>query len=515
MLVSPAYLAQLATPISGSVGSLVAVVTVVVVLIAVIWILFKNSKWQKFSRQRRETTQAALEKKVKDARTQLLYADETVRTAKDEISFASIEFGVTSLDQLKSAITTAEQGLASSYQLLARIDAAASLNEQAQLAEGIARELNRVLPPLSTALEQLQAQRNAQASVESRAVDLGERITDTERKVSSAESELRALQAAYSKQAIASLLDNPAQARQLLRDAKTTLEEMRQVLRTDKSLAVQKAELCQHQVVLAQLQIDAITNARQTIQNAGQMLTGAIGSITQDLSDVSRLAADQKVFQPLVDEAHAAIEQAQQAVRGEGDALVALERIHNAEEALDAALEPLRSAEEARNRTIVQTRERINQVEILVNQADSEIQRRRSNLSLEARSDIAQARSGLEKAKQVLESDPQQALQSVANAERLARLAIQKAQTSQSYSWDFDMSNPWTWATMGTALEVIDGALDMVSQFSRRHHRPKSFGSPHKGKGAPPPKPFEFGPPGSRSGRSGSRPPGSRPPRFR
>lgn len=456
---------------------MMVVLLVTFLAIVVILILFRRSKLRRISERRNESSKVSLEKKVQEARTQLLYADETVRTAKDEVVFATAEFGINSVDQLKMNLDNAERGLAYGYQLLAQINEATSLGDQAKLAEQLQQVIKQVIPPLAASLEKLQEQRNAEASLESRVADLQERIADMERQISASEGELVALQTAYPPQAVASLLDNPEQARKLLDSARSALERMQLALTQDRTSALQKAELCQRQIALAKLQVDAIMNARQTIENASQMLAGAIGSITQDLNDVTRLVQDQSAFQPLVEEARAAISEAQQAARGQGDAVAALERIHNAEETLDAALAPLRSAEDARNRVTSQARERINQVEILVNQADAEIQRRRSNLSLEARSNITQARSQLNGARQIINTDPQQALRMAAEAERFARQAIQKAQSVSSFGdgEDFDMEDVMLWTTViGSAL---GGALGQRHRGRRMPTPPRNFGS--------------------------------------
>lgn len=463
------------------VGGALLVAFGVVLLIVVVLMLFRRSRLKKVVAKRTSRSQESMQKRVTEARTQLLYADEAVRTAKDEVTFASAQFGVSSVDEMKAQVEAAEAGLARGYQLLAQMDAAETLGQQAQIAKEINQIINQVMPPLAASLSALQQQRNAEADLDSRARELRERIADMQGQLAAAQGELKALKAAYPAQAIESLLDNPAQTRTLLDSAEQALAQMEELLPTDRSGALQKAELCAHQISLAKLQIDAIMNGRKTIQNASKMLASAIGSITADLNDVARLVADQSVFAPLVDEAKAAIGVAQNAARGESDPLAALERLHAAEEALDAALAPLRSAEETQKRAADQARERLNQVELLVARADEAVQQKRSALSLDARSEVSQANAQLEAARGAVDSNPDYAMQCCAQAERLARSALQKAQSAPIQNDNFDMEDVLLWTT------VIGSTIGMASRRAGRFRGgpgPRwggGFGSGHGG----------------------------------
>ena len=78
----------------------------------------------------------------------------------------------------------------------------------------------------------------------------------------------------------------------------------------------------------------------------------------------------------------------------------ALEALRTAEATLDAALEPLRSAEEALERKNGAASDRIAEAEALVEQADRHVQGRRGAVDLDTRSQLSQAHSAL--ARQVL-----------------------------------------------------------------------------------------------------------------
>ena len=98
---------------------------------------------------------------------------------------------------------------------------------------------------------------------------------------------------------------------------------------------------------MAKHQTDAIFSAKSDLDAIRDRLVAAISSISSDITDVDNLDTDPTVFDPMVADARAAIKEAQAALANNGDPLAALEHLRMAEATLDAALEPLRTKEEA------------------------------------------------------------------------------------------------------------------------------------------------------------------------
>ena len=194
------------------------------------------------------------------------------------------------------------------------------------------------------------------------------------------------------------------------------------VLQQQMNAAANALDTARRAMAMASHQMDAIFAAKNDLSAIEDTLTRAIASITSDLSDVTRLGADQVAFAPLVADAHTAVDKAQSARSGIGDPLIALEELRTAEATLDAALEPLRSEEDAEKRRRTSASQRIAEAETLLEQADRYVQGRRGAIDLDTRSQLAQAHSALSEARAATESA--EAASHAATAATLARQVL-------------------------------------------------------------------------------------------
>ena len=128
---------------------------------------------------------------------------------------------------------------------------------------------------------------------------------------------------------------------------------------------------------MANHQTDAIFSAKSDLDAIRDRLVAAISSISSDITDVNELHTDPAVFNPMVADAHAAIAEAQAALANTGDPLAALEHLRMSEATLDAALEPLRTKEEAYEKARAAAEAQISLAESAVSQAQRYVQGRR------------------------------------------------------------------------------------------------------------------------------------------
>ena len=359
---------------------------------------------------------------VDEANRQLLSADEQVRSADDELAFAQAQFGALRTQEYGASLQAARAAVSQCFALQQQMNTAASDAHRASLA-------TRIMDALGTAMNDLTEKQRAFASMRDERADLPrqirearEQLAEFEGRLADTKAELASVSALYPGQMVASLLDNPDQARALLDSAQGALDSAEEAAASSPDAAANALDTARRAMAMASHQMDAVFAAKTDLSAIEDTLTRAIASITSDLSDVTRLGADQAAFAPLVADARKAVDDAQRARSGTGDPLGALEALRTAEATLDAALEPLRSAEEALERKNGAASDRIAEAEALVEQADRHVQGRRGAVDLDTRSQLSQAHSALSKARAAAE--PTEAASHAASAAALARQVL-------------------------------------------------------------------------------------------
>ena len=331
-----------------------------------------------------------------DLARMLLDADDVVRASEDEIEFARAQFGPDAVASFSSAIDNARALVSRGFALQRGNEDGSNPVSTQEMNEFINR-LNAAMNQLVQERQSFTERRNKEANIGEQVSDLLDSIAQTRNQISQAQMDLQTLKLAYSAEAIASLIGRPDQARALLDQAETSAKEALAAQQSGQN-AYETLEVARRALALARHQLESITQAPDQLARSSELLTAAIGSITSDISDVTRLKADPVAFKPLVDSAQAAISGGHAAQNGQGDPLAALESLRLAEASLDEALAPLRSAEERAQRAQ-------SGIDALLSQADSEVARANQHITshgslvgFDARSQLSFARSALQNA---------------------------------------------------------------------------------------------------------------------
>ena len=357
---------------------------------------------------------------AQEANRQLLSADEQVRTATDELNYARAQFGLNSTDEFARAIEAGKAAVSRGFSAQGQMNSATAPAEQLRLATAIMQDLGANMNPLSTIQASFATKRAEQASLPERIAEsrerLAEELTDLER----AKSELASISTLYPAQMLASLQDNPEQASALLTSARSALDTAEASAPTDRAHAASALDTALRALTMANHQTDAIFSAKSDLDAIRDRLVAAINSISADITDVNELDTDPAVFNPMVADAHAAIAEAQAALANMGDPLAALEHLRMSEATLDAALEPLRTEEEAYEKAYAAAEAQISLAESAVSQAQRYVQGRRGAIDLELRSTLNNAEAALSTAHRLLEDDPESASSHAMNARALA-----------------------------------------------------------------------------------------------
>lgn len=363
----------------------------------------------------------------------LLQADELVRSAADELDFARAQFGETKTDAYAKALSVAQAGIAKAFASQQTMNEASDSRSRTEAALTLQHELNQVMPALVEQQKAFSQLRDEEASVPTQATDVKTRILEAIAALPSVEAELTALQTLYSSTTVASLMDNPQQARALLDSASVAANQATSLATSDPSAALVQLDIARRALAMAGHQTEAIMSAKHDLAAANEVLTKAIASITSDLSDVTTLKADSAAFAPLVAEAQKAVAKAQSARAGSGDPLAALENLRLAESQLDAALEPLRSQADARERKVQVARNAVSDAQAQYARANSYIQGRRGVIPLDVRSTLAEAKAELDQAVALVQTDPDQAMTLAKSARSVALTVLSTPINDPSY----------------------------------------------------------------------------------
>lgn len=363
----------------------------------------------------------------------LLQADELVRSAADELDFARAQFGETKTDAYAKALSAAQAGIAKAFASQQTMNEASDSRSRTEAALTLQHELNQVMPALVEQQKAFSQLRDEEASVPTQATDVKTRILEAIAALPSVEAELTALQTLYSSTTVASLMDNPQQARALLDSASVAANQATSLATSDPSAALVQLDIARRALAMAGHQTEAIMSAKHDLAAANEVLTKAIASITSDLSDVTTLKADSAAFAPLVAEAQKAVAKAQSARAGSGDPLAALENLRLAESQLDAALEPLRSQADARERKVQAARNAVSDAQAQYARANSYIQGRRGVIPLDVRSTLAEAKAELDQAVAFVQTDPDQAMTLAKSARSMALTVLSTPINDPSY----------------------------------------------------------------------------------
>lgn len=402
-------------------GLFVLFLLLVVGIIAIAIGVARSSRRNRLAaRQAAQVDAESAARATQEANRQLLSADEQVRTATDELNYARAQFGLNSTDEFARAIEAGKAAVTRGFSAQAQMNSATAPAEQLRLATAIMRDLGSTMNPLSAIQASFATKRAEQASLPDRIAEARERLAEELTDLERAKSELTSISALYPPQMLASLQDNPEQAEAILTSARTALDTAQASSTTDRAHAASALDTALRALTMANHQTDAIFSAKADLDAIRDRLVAAINSISADITDVNELDTDPTVFNPMVADAHAAIAEAQAALANNGDPLAALEHLRMSEATLDAALEPLRTKEEAYEKAYAAAEAQISLAESAVSQAQRYVQGRRGAIDLELRSTLNNAETALSTARRSLEDDPEAASAHATNARALA-----------------------------------------------------------------------------------------------
>ena len=386
---------------------------------------------------------------VEQLRTQagsaLVQADDTVRAAAEELSYAQAQFGLSATDSFTAALDSARKHLSRCFELRKILDDDIPETEpqQRQMYTEILQRCSEAVGEIRAQEEAFNKRRGIEANLPTSIAETAQRADETEQAIVMAETILVTLSAAYPASSLTSVAQAPEQARRLLTAGRTALDQARaSVEASQEATAVEQVRIAQGSIAQAGQLAAQVTGARERLQSAAKDLETAIASISSDLVDAQRLegAVPAATLAPLVADAEAAVAEGRQAsgASPSGDPLAALDHLARAEAAIDAALAPAREREENDSRARASLGSRLARLNSQVESVTSYITTYRGAVGPSARTALSEAARHATAATTVQSTDPVAALAEVAAAEPLVAQAQALAEADvrgSSSSW--------------------------------------------------------------------------------
>jgi hypothetical protein len=394
----------------------------------------------------------------------LVRIDDAVRSSEQELGFAQAEFGPDATREFEQVLARAKQQVTEAFRLRQTLDDDVPDTEP-QIRDTATRIL-RTVGAVSAALDAQKESFDKLRHVRSRATEslaAHERSAATQRaRVEASRTALASLAATYPASAIASVAQNPDQADLLLDEVANAVRLGRAAAEGgDRDTAVRYAQAAEEALGQVQTLIGAVERAGADLATIGARLDTAIGSISADVADAERLAPRDREVAVRATDARAAIEAARAARSGTGDPLAALRRITDAESAIDAALAPMREAQDRSRRAAGHLEEALGRLDSALRGTTDFVDTRRGAVGPEARTRLAEAGRLFNAALDQRTTDPERALDSARRGEQLVVEAQRLAQRDVEYAEQQQMQGAYGRGRGGMG-DTVNGIGGMV-----------------------------------------------------
>ncbi|MFH8840108.1 TPM domain-containing protein [Streptomyces sp. NPDC017868] len=382
----------------------------------------------------KETAPPSLEQLDAEARRTLVATDDAVRTSKEELGFASAQFGEEAARPFTEAVDFAGEQLTASFRLRQKLDDSFPEDDatrRSMLDEILRRcaEANARLDAETEDFDRLRAlERTAPAALAAVEGALREQTG----RVGTGEATLTAMRERYAETAAAPVAGDVEQAKDRLVFATARVDEARRRIGSgDNGGAAVDIRAAEGAVDQAARLIEAVDRRARELAEAVGKLPGALAEADADLAEARGLlkgtaeGVSTAGLQGRIARADAVIAEVRRGVdAGRYDPIDALRRVEEADAALDEALEGARERESGARRARALLDQVMLTARSAIGAASDYVTTHRGAVGSEARTRLAEAQRRWEKARALADGgDPQTALVEAREADVLARRA--------------------------------------------------------------------------------------------
>jgi hypothetical protein len=398
-------------------------VAVLAAVVAVLVIRARNRRRRAAAAHAQEQALADLERRAGGA---LVTIDDELRTAEQEVGFATAQFGEEAAAPFAETVATAQREVRSAFALQQQLDDEVpdSPQQRADWANQIIATCERAhaaVEAQTTAFDQLRA---LEDGVEPAAAALAQGVAAAPAAVTEAAAVLDRLRAGYTGRTVAVVGDAVDQARQVLTYATERSTAARTALDGgDRGTAVIAVRDGQHALAQVQQLTGTVGAAERAAADAGARVEAMRADIEGDVAAARTLSAGGP-------DLAAAVARAQSVLRDGTDprdpigAVDALTRVNTE---IDSALAVARSADDQRRRAADALDAALRDARTRISQARDYVSLHRGGVGATARTRLSEAERAFDDAVHHSTTDPQRALQAARAAEQYAAAAVDAA----------------------------------------------------------------------------------------
>jgi len=420
---------------SGGGGAWLWIMLGVVAVGVVVFVLVRRSRRTSAAGARGKTDAveelplAELERRAASA---LVATDDAVRTSEQELGFARAQFGDQATVEFEQALATAKDNLTQAFTLQQRLDDSEPDTEQQK------REWNgeilRLCAEAEAGLDEKAADFDELRKLEQNAPEALARVQEQRTAVAgrldAAEAALQTLHGSYAPEALATVADNPQQARERITFADEQLAQAaRAIAAGDGGAAAVGIRAAEDAVEQAALLEDAVGRLHADLVQGEKDATALIADLEHDMAVAASLPDPDGQVAAAVAATRQQVETARQNLASASKRpLVTLQALETANTRIDGVVAAVRTAQERAQRAQQMLGQQLAQAQAQVAAAEDYVSARRGAVGAQARTRLAEAGAALSQAQQLAVSSPEQALPLAQRAHQLAAQAIQHAQ---------------------------------------------------------------------------------------
>jgi len=402
------------------------ILLLVVVVAIVVIVLVIRTRNKRRTAAATKAQQASLADLERTAGAALVTIDDELRTAEQEVGFATAQFGPDAAKPFADAVATAQKNVRGAFTFQQQLDDEIpdSPQQRADWSNQIIAICEQAHAAIEEQTDSFDKLRSLEDGVEAAAVSLGEAVRAAPATVTEAAASLERIRSTYSGRTLATVADSVDQARQVLEYATERSQAADAAISSgDKGQAVVAVRDAQHALAQVQQLSASATGAEASFREA----TARVDAMRLDIEGDVAAARAMKTGGPDLASAVVTAETVLRERLDPKDPIAAVDALTQANTAIDAALASARGAEEQNQRAMQALDAALRDARTRISQAREFISLRRGGVGPTARTRLSEAERALDDAVQLATTDPQRALQAARAAEQYAAAAMDEA----------------------------------------------------------------------------------------
>ncbi|WP_181438075.1 TPM domain-containing protein [Curtobacterium sp. MCLR17_034] len=398
-------------------------VVVVGLVVVVLVIRTRNKRRTAAATEAQEASLADLERTAGGA---LVTIDDELRTAEQEVGFASAQFGPDAAKPFADAVQAAQREVRKAFTIRQQLDDEIpdTPQQRAEWANQIIVICERAHAAIEEQTEAFDQLRSLEDGIEDAAASLAQAVAAAPASVGAAAAALDRVRARYTGRTLATVANNVDQAHQVLAFAtERSNAATASIAAGDKGEAVVAVRDAQHALAQVQQLTDGALAAEQSFDEATARAEAMRIDIQGDVAAARSLRSGGPDLAAAVTRAEALLRQG----LDPKDPVAAVDALTRANTEIDQAIAAARGAEEQRQRATQALDAALRDARNRTSQARDYVSLHRGGIGPTARTRLSEAQRAYDDAVELAPSNPGQALNAARAAEQYAAAAMDAA----------------------------------------------------------------------------------------